>query len=211
MADNVPITAGSGTDIAADDIASVWYQRMKLTVGADGTATGDVAGATLDGGSGAGAYVIPRRPKSKVTATIAGMTTATTAYTAGDQLGTLVSLSSMTNASGGYGTITGLWVYDDSSVIGGLELYFFNASITPASDNAAFSVSSADMLKCCGSIIVPTPVNTGNGYYISLNSVNFDYDTSGGTTLYMAVQTLIGHTFFGAADDIDFGFYILKD
>lgn len=35
MADNVPITAGAGTDIATDDIAGIHYQRVKL---ADGTA-----------------------------------------------------------------------------------------------------------------------------------------------------------------------------
>jgi hypothetical protein len=45
MADNVSITAGSGTAIAADDISSVWYQRMKLSLGADGTAVDAVAGA----------------------------------------------------------------------------------------------------------------------------------------------------------------------
>lgn len=39
MADNVAITAGAGTAIAADDIASVWYQRVKLSHGADGSAT----------------------------------------------------------------------------------------------------------------------------------------------------------------------------
>lgn len=43
MADNVPITAGTGTDIATDDIASQHYQRMKLIHGADGTNDGDVA------------------------------------------------------------------------------------------------------------------------------------------------------------------------
>jgi hypothetical protein len=45
MPDNVPITAGSGTNIAADDISSVWYQRMKLSLGPDGTAVDAVAGA----------------------------------------------------------------------------------------------------------------------------------------------------------------------
>jgi hypothetical protein len=49
MADNVAITAGSGTAIAADDIASVWYQRTKLSLGADGTAVDAVAGAGLVG------------------------------------------------------------------------------------------------------------------------------------------------------------------
>lgn len=39
MADNVAITAGSGTSIATDDIGGVQYQRVKATFGADGTAT----------------------------------------------------------------------------------------------------------------------------------------------------------------------------
>lgn len=44
MADNVTITAGSGTTIAADDIGGVLHQRVKLSQGADGAAT-DVSSA----------------------------------------------------------------------------------------------------------------------------------------------------------------------
>lgn len=44
MADNVLITQGSGTTIAADDIAGVLHQRVKLSQGADGSAT-DVSSA----------------------------------------------------------------------------------------------------------------------------------------------------------------------
>lgn len=43
MADNVAITAGTGTDIAADEISSVKYQRVKVVLGADGVNDGDVA------------------------------------------------------------------------------------------------------------------------------------------------------------------------
>jgi hypothetical protein len=45
MADNIAVTAGSGTTVAADDISSVFYQRVKLSLGADGTAVDAVAGA----------------------------------------------------------------------------------------------------------------------------------------------------------------------
>lgn len=38
MADNVPITAGSGTTIASDDIGGVQHQRVKAVWGPDGTA-----------------------------------------------------------------------------------------------------------------------------------------------------------------------------
>ena len=38
MADNVPITPGSGTQIAADEVAGVYYQRVKVAIGEDGVA-----------------------------------------------------------------------------------------------------------------------------------------------------------------------------
>lgn len=44
MADNVAITAGSGITIAADDISGVHHQRVKISQGADGSAT-DVSSA----------------------------------------------------------------------------------------------------------------------------------------------------------------------
>lgn len=45
MADNITINTGSGGPVvAADDISSVFYQRVKLSVGADGSAT-DVSSA----------------------------------------------------------------------------------------------------------------------------------------------------------------------
>lgn len=38
MADNVTITEGSGTQIAADDVGGVKYQRIKVATGEDGVA-----------------------------------------------------------------------------------------------------------------------------------------------------------------------------
>lgn len=47
MADNVAITAGSGTPIATDDIGGTHYQRVKVTFGADGLASDVSASAPL--------------------------------------------------------------------------------------------------------------------------------------------------------------------
>lgn len=44
MADNLSVTQGSGTTIAADDIGGVLHQRIKISQGADGAAT-DVSSA----------------------------------------------------------------------------------------------------------------------------------------------------------------------
>jgi hypothetical protein len=49
MADDLTITQGTGTTIAADEISSVKYQRIKLSLGADGTAVDAIAGAGVVG------------------------------------------------------------------------------------------------------------------------------------------------------------------
>ncbi len=43
MSDNVNVTEGTGTQIAADDVAGVKHQRVKVTLGADGVSDGDVS------------------------------------------------------------------------------------------------------------------------------------------------------------------------
>lgn len=45
MADNVNITEGSGKTIAGDEIAGAIHQRVKITIGADGSDDGDVSSA----------------------------------------------------------------------------------------------------------------------------------------------------------------------
>ncbi len=39
MVDNIAVTAGSGTTVAADDVGGVLHQRVKISIGADGSAT----------------------------------------------------------------------------------------------------------------------------------------------------------------------------
>lgn len=45
MSDSVPITPGTGADIAVDDIGGLKFQRVKLIHGADGVNDGDVSRA----------------------------------------------------------------------------------------------------------------------------------------------------------------------
>lgn len=47
MADNIAVSPGVGATIAADEISSVLYQRIKVTQGADGTATDVSSSAPL--------------------------------------------------------------------------------------------------------------------------------------------------------------------
>lgn len=73
MADNVGYTPGTGATIAADDLSGVLYQRVKISEGADGSAT-DVSAANP----------LPVSVPGAVSATIMSVTTAAvgTNYTA---------------------------------------------------------------------------------------------------------------------------------
>ena len=73
MADNVGYTPGTGATIAADDLSGVLYQRVKISEGADGSAT-DVSAANP----------MPSSVPGAVSATILSLTTAATGanYTA---------------------------------------------------------------------------------------------------------------------------------
>lgn len=46
MADNVPISGGSGFNIATDDVSGIQYQRFKLDVGGDGVSKPVIQGGT---------------------------------------------------------------------------------------------------------------------------------------------------------------------
>lgn len=43
MADNIPVTPGTGSIVAADDIGGILHQRIKLVLGNDGVSNGDVS------------------------------------------------------------------------------------------------------------------------------------------------------------------------
>ena len=43
MADNVGYTPGAGATVSADEILGILFQRIKLTLGADGVNDGDVS------------------------------------------------------------------------------------------------------------------------------------------------------------------------
>jgi hypothetical protein len=75
-------------------------------------------------------------------------------------LGTQWSFTSAVATSGGYGYIEGVRLEDDSDVIGAVDIFFFNATVTQAADNAANSYSDADMAKCVGVISLPGPYDS---------------------------------------------------
>jgi hypothetical protein len=205
MADNVPITAGTGTDIAADDISSIWFQRVKVALGLNGSHVADLTGTAERG-----AYVDLRGMSSRIQATSAGLTTATTAYSAGDQLGTELSFANAVRDSGGYGTVVTATLLDKAKVNAGVDLYLFDRSVTPAADNAAMAFSDADMAFCVGVVEFRAPkANANNSLALAVNLPLLVKCNV--TTLYGHLVTLVGHTFFGAVGDLVTSLAIVQD
>lgn len=192
-------TIPTATKIATDDAgASGHIQLVKLAYSADGVAT--LVDADSNGLKVAGTFTV-----NKVTATgdSAGLTTATTLYTAGDQLGTIISLTNMAATSGGAGWIGSLTLLCDApGVIGAVRAWFFTGSVSLSADNSGFAISDADAAKCIGTVTFPSPTGATNNAIATVPGVNLDYQCDA-TTLFVALETLSTHTaHFAAADDL---------
>jgi hypothetical protein len=204
-ADNVSITAGSGTPIAADDISSVWYQRIKIT---DGTADSTTP-ATVDS---ANRLYVRNRPsvlRSRVAS--AGLTTASTTYAVGDQAGTMLSFTSAATATGGTGMVLSAVLLDKGDVGTDYRLHFFRSNVTLAADNAAFAVSDADMQDWCGEVVMPSLRDLGANRASSLGNIGLGYDTGAGTTLYVAIETRTANAVYAAATDLNLTLTLVLD
>jgi hypothetical protein len=178
---------------------------MKLV---DGTANGT---SGIPGSSTLGLSVEPHLNQLRVQVVSGGLTTASTAYSAGDQVGTQFTIANAARASGGTGTIVGATLLDKADIAGGYNLWVFRASVTPASDNAAVSFSDTDMESLVGIIPLAGPYDGGANKFLQAQGIGFPYDCSGGTSLYVNLQTSIGHTFFGAVTDLVLTLWVVRD
>jgi hypothetical protein len=133
--------------------------------------------------------------------TSSGLTTAATAYSAGDQVGAQFDFTNFAQAAGGGGVLTSIMLTDETDIIGTYTVFLFGSDPTPAADNAAFSISDAD-----AAAMICAPITLGPVYDAGLNKVcgwngSLAY-TVGSTTLYALLRTDAGHTFFGAATSL---------
>lgn len=147
----------------------------------------------------------------EILATASGLTTASTAYTAGDMLGSELTLANAAAVVGDGGFITSIQVEDHSKIVGALDLRFFNAASTPAADNAANSWSDANArLQVVGQPVAAPTVSALNaiGYTGGL-MLKYKCDPAS-SSLFLNVITLAGHTFFGGAADLQYTIGLLR-
>jgi len=123
-------------------------------------------------------------------------------YASGDHVGTSATPISFANAarvSGGEGIIHSLTISDPAaSAAVALELWLFNATVTPPADSAAWDLSDADGLKCVGIISIPTTaqfLSSATGV-MSVNNINLKYNCAA-TTLFGCLVTRGAPTYTG--------------
>lgn len=158
MADNVAITAGSGTSVATDDVSGVHYQRIKIVDGTADSSTAVVASAAK------GLYVDPRTSTSLIQVT---PTISTSQYTAKDALGDVMTFANAARASGEGGLLESVTVVDKAQQLATIDLALFSATVSGVTDNAVFDPADSDLLNCVGVI----PISGGDWSDFNDNSL----------------------------------------
>ena len=210
MADNVAITAGTGTTIATDEVAanggSIGHvQYVKLV---DGTSNG----TTGLPGDANGLYTVPRRDLIETSVTSGGLTIATTSYTAGDQMGTMFSVTNAGRANGGTGYITGVSLISAQDAIGAVDVVFFDTNVTLAGDNALFAISDPDALKFIGLVQLSGAYDIGNNRVAQAYNLAIPYKCDAATTsIFAALITRSAHTFFVAVTDLQLNVFMERN
>lgn len=216
----VAILKGILSAVHAEDVAHVsgdiGIQALgvrKDTPAATAGTTGDYQPETFDA---LGAqWVHPVQSAVTIEVDSAGLTTATTAYTSGDQTGTEMTFAGAGSVTGWGGLIVAAVILDKAQKIntGDFELWLFDRSVTGAGDNAAAEWSDADMAHCVGRIkwLTADWVN-----FSTTNSHNQQTGlaipyTCAATSLFGTLVTRQGNAFYTAATDLRVSLRVLRD
>lgn len=202
MADNVAVTAGSGTIIAADDVGGVMYQRVKIGVGADGSAT-DVSSASP-------MPVFPRPRYIVVSASAMTRPANTTAYAALDAVSNNATAGSVTAIS-----LSPSDTNDDPVAIERLRIlstdtgpgtagatfraWLFSSDPTASSgvgggDNAAFSQKQAGFIGTMSGTFRAFSDGSGAVLAPDEGAEIITLPSSGAKTVFVLLQTLTAFT-----------------
>jgi hypothetical protein len=97
-----------------------------------------------------------------------------------------------------------------STQLGATTMYIANAASTPAADNAANSWSDANMRLMQVVYAMPAPTTSALNQFVYVGNLWLPFTTNASASLFLNVVTNTGHTFFGAATDLQYTFHILQ-
>lgn len=195
MADNIAITAGSGTNVAADDIGSVFYQRIKVNHGADGSATDTSDAAPLP----------VRQPGDVFDLTF---TLDTSAYADGDILADTQSIASVFLSTTGTRILESVTVLDEDDQGMGLDILFLDANNSLGTENAAPSISDANARSIIGRVSISSAdfYDLGGCRFAQRAGIGLPLKGNASTTLYVAAISRGTGTYTASGIRIKLGF-----
>lgn len=137
MADDFAFTPGVGATGAADLISGVYYPRVKLNWGADGSTNDASATARIPTQAGG----IPIVFKS------VALTTDTSAYANGDIIADTQQIDAALRVADGTGVLESIGIFDtDDQTPYSFTIYLHKTSTSMGSENAAISITDANAL-----------------------------------------------------------------
>lgn len=155
MADNVNITQGTGTAIAADEVSSVFYQKVKLDVGGDGE--------TLP--VSATANAVPVKALDDVITIDA--TPDTSALADGDVAFATQEVAGFSTGENITSILQSVVIADPDDQGIGIDLIFFNANTSLGTENSAPDIDDTELLTVIGRV----QVGAGSFYDLGANRV----------------------------------------
>lgn len=207
MADNVPITAGVGTNVATDDIGGVHYQRVKVALGPNGTYTADA-----DGTAERGQYVDPR----VLTATVKVVPTVSTtpAYSAKDAVGSNMTFAGVARANNGSGRIVKVVITDKGQQFAALDLVIFNTAPAAATDNAAFDPTDAELASDLCEGVIPISAGAWSDFFdnaIATVPCNLPFRCAAASTSLFGVLVARGTPTYTSTSDLAVTIFVELD
>jgi len=198
MADNVAVTAGSGTSIAADDISSVWYQRVKMVIGADGTNDGDIAATNP----------MPVSAAYKVVTVTCSLPIG--ALSDGDVMFDTQEIAAAVQLSGGVSILQSVTVLDKDDQGIAFDLVFLDAATSIGTEDSAVSITDADAEDILGvvSIVAGDYVDFIASQVATKTGIGLELQSSASTSLYVAGITRGTPTYTASGVLIKFAFLV---
>lgn len=125
----------------------------------------------------------------------------TTAYTAGDVVGTdaatNMEFTNVASVAGASIIINRVGLRVDVNAVpsgmGAFRLHLYNAAPTAIADNAAYNLPSGDRAKYLGYIDIDTPIDLGDTLYVEMKNVGFNC-TLVTTSIFGILQTIGAYT-----------------
>ena len=185
-----PVFQAEDTAHADGDLGVLMMGVRNHTTGS--TADGDYSAISVS--STGDLHTIARRDVVRISVAVAG--TSTTAYAAGDQVGTMCTLANAARISGGTGMIVGVSLQGYNDAMGAFDVVFFdNSAVTLAADNAAFNLATdADVLESVAVVQLSGAYDLGANRIAQAFNLAVPFFCSGSTSLYAALITRAAFT-----------------